>query len=125
MIAGLVAHAQLKPPSSPDPGPSAAPARGTGAIVAASQLVLSAPQVTIGESYFATASGFTPREPVRLSWTGPTWGVMDVSPADSTGRRTHGPIIERDPPGRYTITATGLSSGRTASAQLEVQPTEP
>jgi hypothetical protein len=122
IVAGVVAFVQLKPLSSPgsSPGPSAAPSAGAPAVT--TQLVLTAPQATIGTSYFATASGFSPREPVRLSWIGPTRGMMDAGPADSTGRRVLGPIIERDPPGTYTIVATGLNSGRTASAQLEVLP---
>jgi actin-like ATPase involved in cell morphogenesis len=132
ITAGVVAFVQLKPSSNPglSAGPSAAPSAATAATAATAtatatttKLVLTAPQVTIGKSYFATASGFSPREPVRFSWTGPTRGTLDASPADSTGRRVLGPIIERDPPGRYTIVATGLNSGSTASAQLEVRPT--
>lgn len=84
------------------------------------RLVLSTSQVRIGSTYSATASGFSPREGVRFSWTGPTKGVMDVFPADLSGSVTHGGILERDPPGHYTIIATGLTSRRTASAVLQV-----
>lgn len=66
------------------------------------------------------ASGFSPREGVRFSWTGPTNGVMDVFPADVAGNVTHGGILEKDPQGRYAIIVTGLTSGRTASAALQV-----
>ncbi len=82
--------------------------------------MLSTSEVKIGNSYSATASGFSPREGVRFSWTGPTKGVMDVFSADLDGDTTHGGILEKDPPGHYTITVTGLTSGRTASAWLQV-----
>jgi hypothetical protein len=84
------------------------------------RLVLSTSRVKIGDTYSATASGFSPKEGVRFSWTGPTNGVMDVFPADSGGRAIHGGILERDPPGHYMIIATGLISKRTASAALQV-----
>jgi hypothetical protein len=84
------------------------------------RLVLSTSQVKIDSTYSATASGFSPREGVRFSWTGPTNGVMDVFPADLSGSVTHGGILEKDPPGHYTIIATGLTSRRTASAALQV-----
>jgi serine/threonine protein kinase len=99
----------LRRPSTVDPG--------TGA-----RLALTASQVKIGATYLVTASGFSPGEDLRFFWTGPTNGVMGVFPADSGGRRLHGPIFERDPPGNYTITVTGLASGRTASASLQVVP---
>jgi hypothetical protein len=86
------------------------------------QVALSTSQVKIGSTYSATASGFSPREGVRFSWTGPTNGVMDVFPADLSGTVTHSGILEKDPPGRYTIIATGLASRRTASAALQVLP---
>jgi hypothetical protein len=59
---------------------------------------------------------------VRFSWTGPTNGIMDVFRADLNGKATHGGILETDPPGRYSIIVTGLTSGRTASAGLQVLP---
>ncbi|MDQ2706921.1 MAG: roadblock/LC7 domain-containing protein [Actinomycetota bacterium] len=92
---------------------------------AAPVLTLTTPAVKIGDSYVATASGFTPGEPIQLSWTGPTNGMMGAAPADSTGARQHGPVLERDPPGHYDIIATGLRSGRTARAQLQVLPGTP
>ena len=98
------------------------PAAGT-ANADTAQLSLTASQVRNGESYFATATGFVPGEKVLFSWTGPTNGVMDSFPTDPTGRKTHGPIIERDPPGKYVIIATGQTSGRRATAELEVLPT--
>jgi len=88
-------------------------------------LVLSTSRVKIGNTYSATASGFSPKEGVRFSWTGPTDGIMDVFPADSDGGATHGGILEKDPPGHYTIIATGLTSRRTASAVLQVLPPDP
>jgi actin-like ATPase involved in cell morphogenesis len=95
---------------------------GTGT----ARLTLSKSQVALGDSYFATASGFSPGENLRFFWTGQTAGqtngVMGVFPADSNGSTSHGPIIERDPLGNYTITVTGLTSKRTASAGLEVVP---
>lgn len=84
------------------------------------RLTLTTPQVKVGNSYFAAASGCFPGENVRFSWTGPTNGVMGTFPADSGGNSVHGPIIERDPPGNYEIIATGLTSGHVASAALQV-----
>jgi hypothetical protein len=89
---------------------------GTGA----AQLMLSTSQVKIGDTYFATASGFSPGEDVQFSWTGPTNGVMGVFPTDSDGGATSGAIVENDPPGNYTITVTGLTSRLTTSADLQV-----
>lgn len=89
---------------------------GTGA----ARLVLSTAQVKIGDTYFVTASGFSPGEAVRFFWTGPSDGVMGVFSTDSDGKKSPGPIFERHPPGNYTITVTGLKSGRTASAGLQV-----
>jgi hypothetical protein len=97
------------------------PAAGT-ANAGTAQLSLTAAQVRYGETYFATATGFVPGEKVMFSWTGPTNGEMDAFPTDPTGRKTHGPIIERDPPGKYVIIATGETSGRRATADIEVLP---
>jgi hypothetical protein len=91
-----------------------------GAGTGAARLVLSASQVRIGDTYLATASGFSPGEAVRFSWTGPSDGLMGVFPADSNGTESLGPVFERHPPGNYTISGTGLTSGRTASAELRV-----
>jgi actin-like ATPase involved in cell morphogenesis len=85
-------------------------------------LELTTDAVAIGDSYLATATGFVPGEPVELSWTGPTNGVMGTAPADASGVRRHGPILERDPPGSYQIIATGHTSGRTVSVPLQVLP---
>lgn len=84
------------------------------------QLVLSTPQVKIGDSYSAVASGFSPGEELRFSWIGPTNGMMGVFPANSTGSTTLGKIVEKDPPGVYAITVMGLTSGRISSAGLKV-----
>jgi actin-like ATPase involved in cell morphogenesis len=88
------------------------------------QLTLSTCQVRIGETYVATASGFSPGENVRFSWTGPTNGVMGAFPADQTGTRVHGGILEKDPPGTYAIFATGMTSGHTSTAGLVVTDTD-
>ncbi|HEX4361363.1 MAG TPA: Hsp70 family protein [Pseudonocardia sp.] len=96
--------------------------RPTTANADTAQLSLTTSQVRIGDSYFSTASGFLPGEKVMFSWTGPTNGVMSADPADPNGRTTHGPIIERDPPGDYVIIATGQTSGRRATATIEVLP---
>lgn len=93
------------------PGPSTA------------ELVLTTNTVRIQESYFAYASGFQPDEPVELSWSGPTSGVMGpAQPADDSGALRHGPVVERDPPGAYKIVARGMVSGWVATAPLEVVP---
>jgi hypothetical protein len=93
---------------------------GTGTGPNSARLMLSKPEVPIGEAYYATAWGFLPGEEVRFSWTGPTNGVMGTSPTDSDGTKSHGPVLEKDPPGNYVIIVTGLTSGRTASAELKV-----
>lgn len=85
------------------------------------RLTLTTSQVEIGNSYFATASGFSPGENVQFSWTGPTNGVMGVSPVTPGGDCVWGPIIEEDPPGNYEIIATGLTSGHIATAALQVK----
>jgi hypothetical protein len=87
------------------------------------RLALSTCQVRIGEIYTATASGFSPGEKVRFSWTGPTNGVMGAFPADQAGTRVHGGILEKDPAGTYAIFATGMTSGRTSTAGLVVTDT--
>jgi hypothetical protein len=89
------------------------------------RLTLSRNEVPDGETYEATASGFRAAEPIRFSWTGPTHGVMMPRAADSHGTTIEGPILERDPPGRYVILATGLRSGRQASSALRVLPDTP
>ncbi|MGQ0481244.1 MAG: Hsp70 family protein [Pseudonocardia sp.] len=116
VAAGATAWVLLSPAGTPTaaPGTSAPPAASTP------RLVLTTDQVRFGDSYYLTATGFTPGEDVRLSWTGPTSGIMDAVPADANGVRNHGPVIERDPPGQYVIIATGMSSGRTAEARLQV-----
>lgn len=91
-------------------------------ISTAARLVLSTTQVKIGDTYSVTASGFSPGEGVQVSWTGPTNGVMGVFPADLGGSMAHGGIVEKDPPGRYSIIAIGQTSRRIASAELIVQP---
>jgi hypothetical protein len=85
------------------------------------KLVLSTSQVKSGETYSATASGFLPGEVVQFTWVGPTRGVMgDAPPVDSGGSATLGGIVESDPLGNYLIIATGQTSGRVASAELQV-----
>ena len=86
------------------------------------RLALSTSLVHIGERYVAVATQFAPGEAVRFSWTGPTTGTMGTSRAGSDGRGVHGPILEKDPPGNYTITATGLTSHHVASTALRVAP---
>jgi hypothetical protein len=100
-------------------------ARPPAVAATAAQLSLTSAQVKIGSSYLATATGFTPNEKVKFSWTGPTNGVMDDRPADATGKKVQGPILERDPPGNYVIIATGLTSGRSATARLQVLAADP
>jgi actin-like ATPase involved in cell morphogenesis len=136
---------RLPPPTGPAAPPAHRPRRpwlvfGTAAALLAAtaaaafvllkpaspvpQLMLSTCQVRIGETYAATASGFSPGENVRFSWTGPTNGVMGAFPADQTGTRVHGEILEKDPPGTYAIFATGMTSGRTSTAGLVVTDTD-
>jgi hypothetical protein len=85
------------------------------------QVVLSKTQVEIGDTYYATIWGFSPGENVQFSWTGPNNGVRGVFPTDSGGSTPRGlPFFDSDLPGNYTITVTGLTSGRAASAELQV-----
>jgi actin-like ATPase involved in cell morphogenesis len=88
----------------------------------AARLKLSSCQAKIGDRYTATASGFEPGENIRFSWTGPTNGVMGIFLADAAGAGSHGETLTKNPTGTYTITATGLRSGRIASAGLQVLP---
>ncbi len=87
---------------------------GTGA----ARLVLSTSEVKIGDTYFATAWGFSPEENVRFS-INRTNDVIGVFPVGTGGGRWQR-VLEKDPPGDYTIIVTGLTSGRTASAGLTV-----
>jgi hypothetical protein len=85
-----------------------------------SSLVLSAPSFKDGDIYSATAKGFLAGEVVKFSWDG---GPMaDAPPVDSGGSTTLPPIVETAPPGKYTLTARGQNSGRTATTELVVQP---
>lgn len=73
-----------------------------------------------GDTYSATARGFMPGEVVKFSWDG---GPMADAPrADPTGSTTLFPIVETAPPGTYTITASGQTSGYTATAKVQVVP---
>lgn len=96
--------------------------RPSGAAAAGgARMDLTTPEVQIGRSYRAGMSGFASGEQVRVTWTGPTSGVMGAFTADESGQaEVRGPIVERDPPGDYRIIATGLRSGFTASAPLRV-----
>jgi hypothetical protein len=95
----------------------------TGPVAKPAQVSLTTSTVAIDDSYVASATGFTPGEGVRFSWTGPTLGVMGDYPADASGRaQVRDPIVEHDPPGDYQIIATGLTSKATASAPLKVTP---
>jgi actin-like ATPase involved in cell morphogenesis len=105
LVAGGVAAWVLLRPSTPS-----------------AQLVLSSSAVKIGDSYTIRATGFTVGELVEITWTGPTQGSMGAAPADASGARTQGPILERDPVGQYLIVATGRRSGRSVQAPLTVLP---
>jgi hypothetical protein len=83
------------------------------------RLALSTSQVTIDDTYLATASGFSPKEDVQISWTGPTRKTVGIFPADSRGNATHSAFVI-GPPGNYTIIVSGLTSRRIASAALRV-----
>jgi hypothetical protein len=84
-----------------------------------SSLVLSTSSVKDGDTYSATAKGFLTGEVVKFSWIG---GPMaDAPPADSSGSTTLPQIVETAPPGKYTLTAKGQTSGRTATAEQVVQ----
>jgi hypothetical protein len=82
-------------------------------------LVLSKPKVRVGDTYYANVWGFLPEEDVQFSWTGPTSGLMGDFFTDSGGSAWP-KVSEEASPGNYTITVTGLTSRRTASAELQV-----
>jgi hypothetical protein len=85
-----------------------------------SSLELSTSLVKDGDTYSATAKGFTPGEVVKFSWDG---GPMGNAPAaDSAGSTTLLPIKETALPGTYTLTASGQTSGHTATAKVQVVP---
>jgi hypothetical protein len=93
--------------------------RGQGvATVEPSSLALSISSVKYGDTYSATAKGFLPGEVVKFSWD--RGSMADVPPADSGGSTTLLPIRETAPPGNYTLTATGQTSWRTATAEVQV-----
>jgi hypothetical protein len=68
---------------------------------------------------YATASLFWPNEKVTFSWTGPSSGVITTVYAGLDGQATT-EVLENADPALYLITAQGLTSGRTASADLRV-----
>jgi len=89
--------------------------------VSAPELKLSESSTAAHGSVTATAAGFAAGEKVRFSWNGPTSGTIGGYPANSQGTVSvdlH--ADEEDPPGDYVITATGLTSGRVASARLQI-----
>jgi len=89
---------------------------GTGA----ARIVLSTSQVKIGNTYFVKAAGFSPGEHLQFSWSGRTRGVSHNFPAADSGGTGWQQVYERDLPGHYTLTVKGLTSGRTATAELDV-----
>jgi hypothetical protein len=82
-------------------------------------LTLSASAVYNGDSYTASASGFAAGEQVRFSWTGDSSGTIATKTANDRGNVSI-VVSENAGAGSYTITATGLTSGRSASAPLSV-----
>jgi hypothetical protein len=90
------------------------------------RLELSESSVEAGGTSTATATDFAPGEQVRFSRTGPSEDPIDIDTveADSHGRATTKINAEAEPD-KYTITAKGLRSGRTASASLTVVGPEP
>ncbi|MCZ4125524.1 serine/threonine-protein kinase [Streptomyces sp. H39-S7] len=100
---------------------------------AAVALRLSASVVANGSTFVATASGFTPGEEVRFSWSERPGGAVlalavagpntSVSSTVSTAGLEGGASAtfeEKDRPGFYVMRVTGLSSGRSASASFQV-----
>jgi hypothetical protein len=86
-------------------------------------LVLTTNTLRAAETYYACASGFEPGEPVVLSRSGPTNGVIGPdTEADQAGSVRLGPVTDRDLPGDYQIVARGKRSDRTATAPLQALP---
>lgn len=114
----------VHPASESTPLPAAgSPATAGSAGSVQPAVVLSAPQVQLGHQYSLSAAGFAPGETVTFSWTGPTSGVIGTASAGPDGNAAMpNPIIEKDPPGTYTITATGTDPANTATADLHVIP---
>ncbi|MDQ4010168.1 MAG: hypothetical protein M3228_05590 [Actinomycetota bacterium] len=103
--------------------------RGQGVVtVEPISLVPSISSMKDGDTYSATAKGFLPGEVVKFSWVGRPMAdapsisgpMADAPPADSGGSTTLLPIVQTAPPGNYTITARGQTSGRTATAEVRV-----
>lgn len=86
-------------------------------------LHLSADSVAVGGQYTAEAGGFESKEPVRLSWNdrpdrAGAQVIQDLTADD--GGRVSMVVHEGAAPGMYVIFASGLRSGRSASASLRV-----
>lgn len=106
-------------PQQPQPSPSVSTTDTTPAAGPAS-LTLVPTSVAAGDSYTAEVSGFQPGETVTYS-ANPGNITGGTTTVDSSGNATNTIHVQPDvPPGNYTITATGQSSGLTASTQLTV-----
>ncbi|MGH3854291.1 MAG: hypothetical protein ACRDR6_12520 [Pseudonocardiaceae bacterium] len=101
---------------------------GKGVATAApTNVVLPVSQIRDGDTYSATAQGFSPGEIVKFTWNCPTPNaspagcpMADAPRADSGGSTTLDAIQENAPPGYYTLTATGQASGRIAWTGLQI-----
>jgi hypothetical protein len=91
------------------------------AVVVGGGIVLNPSQGHVETTTLLSASGFTPGEPVRISFGASVPEAPVV--ADEGGRVFHAAVtIPRAPAGRYSVSATGLTSGATASATFVIVP---
>ncbi|MCO6011487.1 hypothetical protein NE236_41710 [Actinoallomurus purpureus] len=107
---------------APPPPPTVSPTHTHRRTIAAPDLTLSATTVTSGEPFTATATGFLPGERVLFALSSGEWGNggPGYETADSSGRAEH--RVEGSPSaGKWTVTASGSTSGRRAEADLLVR----
>lgn len=97
-----------------EPGKVELPAPSVPAV-----LVLEPGTVVRSHAYQAIASLFWPGEQVTFSWSGPTSGIIGTAIAGLDGQATM-TVWEYAAPAGYLVTATGMTSGRTAFAELRV-----
>ncbi len=78
-------------------------------------LLLAALVIAIAASVFALL-----KPAIVNTGTGAARLALSTAQVKIGGNKSSDPVFERHPPGSYTITVTGLTSGRTASAGLQV-----
>lgn len=88
--------------------------------VVAAVLTLDADHVTAGESVTLDGAGFAPGESVRIELNSGSVELRKTTAADDGSVRTEVTLPTSIETGAYTVVVTGVSSGITASASLDV-----